>query len=110
MQGPGLRLSALATKTEPLTFISSYSVAIRDNWTKEVREIGIDHPWGPGSKEWWTEGAMACDCGRTLVFEAEDDVGSIEGGGCEKRGRFTVLWADLGNLGRVVIEEPWVLH
>ena len=46
----------------------SYTVAIRNNSTGEIRLMLEDLEWDESSRFWWTDGSFGCDCNRHLEF------------------------------------------
>lgn len=105
-------MTARARKIDVAVVGQEYKVAIRNKVTGEVRVAKIEQPWGPGSHEWWTEGAMACDCARHETFvEAGEDEEEVFPYPSHANGvLYAVLWAEIADGRRIALDEPLVLH
>ena len=53
-----------------------YSVFIRNNKTREIREYKDDWEWDDGLEYLWSEGNYGCDCNRALFFARA--IGEVE--------------------------------
>lgn len=73
----------------------SYVVRIRHNKTGTIRSRRCDLEWNDGSKYWWTEGNMGCDCNLDLEFRrAGGETPNLDEVSCSE-GKFTALDATL---------------
>ena len=76
-----------------------------NNETGQVRFYHDDLEWCDESSVFmWTEGNYGCDCNRSLFFYGVPPDHEIESPCGE--GRFTVLFAELPNGTRVVLDPP----
>lgn len=85
----------------------TYTVAIRNNATGEIRMQPEDLDWHEASLFWWTEGNFACDCNRGNEWHraggvAEDDLPESMCGDA----KFSVLYAEFPNGSKITIDEP----
>lgn len=79
-----------------------YTVAIRNNETREIRMCVQDLDWND-DVFWWTEGNMSCDCNRALTFARAGNEKCVDDSCGETR--FTALYAELEGGKRIELND-----
>lgn len=82
----------------------TYIIRLRNNSTREVREITENGDWDESSDYLWTEGNFACDCNRAQFFAHAAGEPDVEGRECSDE-LFTAIEAVLPDGRRIALDD-----